>query len=131
MDLPQQITTKQNIDQYSRFLEQRLPKGQENYYENRMPLISKGISVANIEREDMPSYLAVENLILEALCEGQIGLARDGMTKWMTELGLTMSFKGLFMDLIATNKFQYTQKQDMYEHVEYPKKKGFLGMGKG
>ena len=94
-----------------------------------MPLISKGISIANIKREDMNSYIAIENVILEALSEGQIGIARFWMTRWMTELGLTMSFEGLFMDLIATNKFQYTQKQDLYEHVDYPKKKGFLGMG--
>lgn len=129
MDYPQQITTKQNIDQYSRFLEPRLPSNQTEYFENLMPLISKGISIANIKREDMNSYIAVENVILEALSEGQIGIARFWMTRWMTELGLTMSFDGLFMDLIATNKFSYTQKQDLHEHIDHPKKKGLFGMG--
>jgi hypothetical protein len=131
VDLPQHITTKQSIDQYSRFLEPRLPENQKEYFEKLMPLISKGISIANIKREDMNSYIAVEDVVLESLNEGQIGIARFWMTRWMTELGLTMSFDGLFMDLIATNKFQYTQKQDVYEHIDYPKKKGLLGLGKG
>jgi len=130
IELPEHITTKQSIDQYSLFLEPRLPVNQKEYFEKLMPLISKAISIANIDRGDMNSYIAVENVILEALSEGQIGIARFWMTRWMTELGLTMSFDGQFMDLIATNKFQYTQKQDLYEHIDQPRKRGFLGLGR-
>jgi len=129
VDMPQHVATKQSIDQYSRFLEPRLPVNQKEYFEKLMPLISKSISIANIKREDMNSYMAVEDVILASLDEGQIGIARFWMTRWMTELGLTMSFDGIFMDHIATNKFEYTQRQDLYEHVETPRRKGFLGLG--
>lgn len=129
MDYPQHLTKKTSIDQYSRFFEPRLPTNQTKYYENIIPLVSKIIYTANIERGDMNAYLAVENMILEALSEGQIGLARDWMTKWQTELGLTTSIGGLVIENIMSNKFEHIQRQDLYEHVDYPKRKGLLGRG--
>lgn len=125
--LPRDIPTKQSIDQFSRFLTPTIPKGQEDYYNPRIPLIGKELSVGNIERQDMISYLWMEEAILEFLEEGQIGLARFLMTEFQTELKLTMSFDALFMEYITTNKFEYTQKQDITEHIERPPKRGFFG----
>ena len=115
------------IDQFSRFLEPTIPKGQEQYYNERKPLISKELSVGNIERTDMPAFFDMEDAILELLEEGQIGLARFLMTRFQSELKLTMSFDAKFMEYIASNKFEYTQRQDIHEHVEHPKKKGWFG----
>lgn len=122
------VSTKQNIDQYSRFLQPTIPQGQEDYYNNRLPLVSKELSVGNIEREDMISYLDTEQAILEFLEEGQIGLARFMMTTFQSELKLSMSFGGSFMEHITTNKFEYTQTQHVHEHTQPVKKKGFLGL---
>ena len=126
MDLPL-TDTRKNIDQYTRFLEPTIPDGQQNYYNPRKPLISKELSVGNIQRTDMISYLFMEEAILEFLKEGQIGLARFLMTEYQSELKLTMSFDGLFMEYIATSKFEYKQSQDITEHVIPQKKKGILG----
>ena len=124
---PTSIATKQSIDQFSRFLEPTLPPGQLDYYGPRKPLVGKELSVGNIEREDMISYLDTEQAILEFLEEGQIGLARFMMTTFQSELKLSMSFEGKFMEYISTNKFEYVQKQDITEHVEAQKKRGILG----
>ena len=127
-DLPETMpTSKPSIDQYSRFLEPTIPKGQHEYYNERKPLISKELSVGNIVREDMISYLDTEQAILEFLEEGQIGLARFLMTTFQSELKLSMSFDGRFMEQITTSKFEYTQKQDLYEHIEPVRRKGLFG----
>jgi len=127
MDIPTEIGHKQTIDQYSQFLEPTIPKGQNEYYNDRKPLISKELSVGNIDRTDMISYLDLEDAILEFLEEGQIGLARFLMTRYQSELKLSMSFNGRFMDQVSTSKFEYTQKQDITEHVSNPKKRGLFG----
>ena len=125
------VATRQNIDQYSRFLKPTIPKGQLNYYNPRMPLVGKELSIGNIQREDMISYLNIEESVLEFLEEGQIGLARFMMTLFQGELKLSMSFDGMFMEYISTNKFEYTQTQHLHEHPAEQKRKGFLGLGKG
>ena len=124
MDLPD---TRRSIDQYSRFLEPTIPKGQENYYNPRKPLISKELSIGNIERTDMVGNLDMYDAILEFLEEGQIGAARFLMTRFQGELKLSMSFDGLFMEYIGTSKFEYKQTQDITEHLPQQKKHGLLG----
>ena len=121
--------TRQSVDDFTRFFEPRYPNNQKGFFESIIPLISKIIYTANIEREDMPSFLILKDAILECSNEGQIGLARDLIVGWMTELGLTPSIGGIVIDNILSNKFNYTQRQDLYEHIDKPKKKGFLGMG--
>lgn len=121
---------KQNIDQYSRFLKPTIPEGQLEYYNPRLPLVSKELSVGNIFREDMLGHLPMIHGILYFLDVGQIGLARFFMTTFQSELKLTMSFDGKFLEQIASNKFEYTQEQHVYEHgmeEQQQKKKGFFG----
>jgi len=124
MDLPD---TRRSIDQYSRFLEPTIPKGQENYYNPRKPLIGKELSIGNIERTDMVGNLDMYDAILEFLEEGQIGAARFLLTRFQGELKLTMSFEGLFMEYIGTSKFEYKQTQDITEHLPQQRKRGLLG----
>jgi len=123
------VATRQNIDQYSRFLKPTIPTGQLDYYNPRMPLVGKELSIGNIQREDMISYINIEEAVLEFLEEGQIGLARFMMTLFQGELKLSMSFDGMFMEYISTNKFEYTQTQHLHEHPA-EQKKGFLGIGR-
>ena len=125
------IATKQNIDQYSRFLKPTIPDGQLEYYNPRMPLVSKELSVGNILREDMLGHIPMEYAILDLLDEGQIGLARMLMTSFQGEFKMTMSFDGKFLEHIASNKFEYSQEQHVYEHpleeeAQAKKKGGFL-----
>jgi len=126
-DIPSNVSTKQSIDQYSRFLQPTIPKGEQDYYNPRLPLVGKELSIGNISRDDMISNLTTESAILEFLEEGQIGLARFMMTLFQAEFKMSMSFDGMFMEYISTNKFEYKQTQDLTEHVQMPARKGFLG----
>ena len=119
----------ERIDQFSRFLEPTIPPGQLDYYNPRKPLIGKELSVANIDRRDLPAYLFVEEAILEFLEAGQIGLARFLMITFQAELKLTMSIDGRFMDFIGKTKLEYEHKQHIIEHpVE--RKRGWFGKRK-
>jgi hypothetical protein len=124
------VAVKQNIDQYSRFLKPTIPDGQLDYYNPVMPLVGKELSIGNIARDDMLGHLPMISCIQILLSYGQLGLHRDMMIKFQAELKLTMSFEGKFLEQIASNKFEYTQEQHVYEHgLEEPKKKkGFFGL---
>jgi len=130
MDIPTDNAGKRSIDQYTKFLEPTIPKGQESYFNERKPLISKELSVGNIERTDMVGNFEMEDAILEFIEEGQIGLARFLMTRFQSELKLTMSFDGRFMEYIGSNKIEYSQRQDIHEYVEPVKRKSMFGGGK-
>ena len=120
--------TKQNIDQYSRFLKPTIPSGQLGYYNPMMPLVGKELSIGNILREDMLGHLPMITCIQKLLSYGQIGLHRRFMIGFQSELKLTMSFDGKFMEQISSNKFEYSQEQHVYEHgLEEKKKKGLMG----
>ena len=119
----------QNVDQYSRFLKPTIPSGQLEYYNPIMPLVGKELSVGIIERSDMMGHLPMVTCIQKLLSFGQIGLSRRYMVGLQSELKLTMSFDGRFIDKIASNKMEYRQEQHVYEHMdEPPKKKKMLGV---
>lgn len=125
----QDISKSKNIDQYTRFFEPTIPRGKLKEYGEIKPLFSKETRVANIIRSDMNGYLYAGKAIQEMKCEGQIGFADFMLVQYMQELNLTDSFGGITRDQIFTHKFEYTQKQDITEHVERPAKKGFFSRG--
>ena len=120
------ISKSKNIDQYTRFLEPTIAKGKTKETGRIKPLIGKETRVANIIRSDMKGYLFAGEAVMEMMQEGQIGLAHFIMVNDLRELNLTDSFGGLTRDQIFTHKFEYTQKQDITEHVEQPQKKGIF-----
>ena len=122
----QDISKSKNIDQYTRFLEPTIANGKFKETSRVKPLIGKETRVANIIRSDMNGYLFAGEAVMEMMQEGQIGLAHFIMINDQRELNLTDSFGGLTRDQIFTHKFEYTQKQDITEHVDQPKKKGFF-----
>jgi len=74
----------------------------------------------------MNGYLFAGEAVLDFMQEGQIGLAHFVMMNDLRELNLTDSFGGETRNQIFTNKFEYTQKQDITEHIDQPRKKGFF-----
>jgi len=123
---PMDISQSKNIDQYSRFLEPTIAAGRLKETTRVKPLIGKETRVANIIRSDMNGYLFAGEAVLDFMQEGQIGLAHFVMMNDLRELNLTDSFGGETRNQIFTNKFEYTQKQDITEHIDQPRKKGFF-----
>jgi hypothetical protein len=124
---PEDMRKSKDIDQYTRFFEPTVAEGKRKETNRIKPLIGKETRVANIIRSDMNGYLYSSEAIMEMHQEGQLGLAFFIMIQDQRELNLTDSFGGETRDEIFTHKFEYTQKQDITEHVEQPKRKGFFG----
>ena len=120
------VSKSKDIDQYTRFFEPTIPIGKVKEYGRLKPLIGKETRVANIIRSDVPGYMFGGDCVQEFLIEGQLGLAQFVMISDMRELNLTDSFGGETRDQIFTHKFEYTQKQDIHEHIDQPPKKGFF-----
>jgi hypothetical protein len=121
---------KQNIDQYSKFLLPTIPKGQFDYYNSFMALIGKETSTGNIFREDMMGHIPMVTCIIKLTNYGQLGLSRRFTIGFLSELNLTRSFDARFLEIIGSNKLEYTQEQHIYEHPAEEiggKKKGIFG----
>lgn len=121
-----EVAKSKNIDQYSRFLEPTIPKGRLTQTDEIKPLVGKETRVANIIRADMNGYLYASEVVMELLNQGQVNLANFVMINDQRELCLTDSFGGLTRDQIFTHKFEYSQKQDITEHIQPTPKKGIF-----
>ncbi len=120
---------KKRLDQYKNFLDPTLADDQDDFYGPIRPLIGPELSVANIEREDILSFLKMENCIQELFANGQDDLGLMMMTTFTAELKLTMSKEGLVVENIFSNKLEYTQTQTLheYQHPIEKQKKGLFG----
>ena len=114
------------LDKFTEFLKPSLPTGQHDYYNPRIPLISKELSVGFIAREDMISYLMTASTILELLEEGQIDLARFAMTMYINEWKSSMSIDGAFLREMMANKIEYSTSQTLHEYQHKAPKKGIF-----
>ena len=121
-------TEKKRLDQYKTFLNPTLADDQNEYYGPIRPLIGPELSVANLEREDIGSYLRQEYTIQELFANGQDDLGLLMMTTMTAELKLSMSKDGMVVDNIFSNKMEYSQTQTLHEY-QHPaeRKKRFFG----
>lgn len=123
---------KKRLDQYKNFLDPTLADDQVEYYGPIRPLIGPELSVANLEREDILSYLRQEYTIQELFANGQDDLGLLMMTTMTAELKLSMSKDGMVVENIFSNKMEYSQTQTLHEY-QHPaeKKRRFFGRDKG
>ena len=121
-------TEKKRLDQYKTFLNPTLADDQNEYYGPIRPLIGPELSVANLEREDIGSYLRQEYTIQELFANGQDDLGLLMMTTMTAELKLSMSKDGMVVENIFSNKMEYSQTQTLHEY-QHPaeRKKRFFG----
>ena len=105
------------LDQYKIFLDPSKAKNQEDFYAPILPLIGPELSVANIDREDILSYIKQIYCVQEMFANGQDDLALMMMTTLTGELKLTMSKEGLVVGNIFSNKLEYSQTQNVHEYT--------------
>lgn len=131
--MPDQMPTfkgidRERLDQYSRFLTPTLPEGDDPWYNKIRQLIGKELSIANLEREDMISFIKAVDAAQVFLLAGQSVTGRKIMTGIISELKLTGSIDGKIIDNIFSNKMEYEQTQHVHEHLEpAPKKSRWPG----
>lgn len=129
------FTNRKRIgDRYSDIsllIETSRPKGYEEYYEIREPLLGKEPSLGSIDKTDMLANDLISWAILELLFEGQTDFAWDYMTWYQNDWISTRSIDGKLLDRLTSEEIRYTQTQHVHEHPPEPSiKKGFLGRQK-
>ena len=110
-----------------RFLQPTIPSGSDTFYNLIKQTIGKELSVANIEREDMLSYIWQIGTAQIFLLYGQERHARFIMNMLVSELKLSMSQNNEFAHLLFKDSMEYTQTQNVHEYTHQPKKRGLFG----
>ena len=113
------------LDQFKRFFKPTLADNQEDFYGPIRPIIGSELSVANIEKEDMLSFIKLGYGIQEMFANGQDDLGLMLMTSMTGELKLSMSKDGLVVENIFSNKMEYTTTENVhqYQHLQERKKR--------
>ena len=114
-----------------RFLQPTIPSGNDVFYNLIKQTIGKELSVANLEREDMLSFLWQIGTAQVFLLYGQERLSRFLMNMLVSELKLTMSKDNEFAHLLFKDSLEYTQTQNVHEYVHQPQKRGLFGGMRG
>ena len=104
------------------------PKGYEQYYNTRYPLIGKEISLGSITKTDMYANDLMSWFILECRTSGQIDLFWDMMTWYQNDWKASMSVDHVLLDKFTSSEIRYTTSQEVhdYQHLQPTKKKGFI-----
>ena len=121
--MPEQMPTfkgidRERLDQFSQFFKPTLPRGKDPWYNKIRQIMGKELSIANLEREDMISFIKASEAAQVFLLSGQSVTGRKIMTGMQVELKLTGSIDGRILDNIFSNKMQYEQTQHVHEHIE-------------
>lgn len=110
-----------------RFLEPTIPMGNEGFNNLIKQSIGKELSLANLQREDLKSFVEAFGTAQIMLIHGQDRLARFILTISISELKLSMSIDADFSHLLLREKLEYTQTQNVHEFVHEPARKKFFG----
>lgn len=113
------------LDQYKRFFKPTLADNQEEFYGPIRPIIGSELSVANLEKEDLFSFVKLGYGIQEMFANGQDDIGLMLMTSMTGELKLSMSKDGLVVENIFSNKMEYTTTENVhqYQHAQERKKR--------
>ena len=114
-----------------RFLQPTIPLGNDTFYNLIKQIIGKELSVANLERTDLASYIWQSTTAQVFLLYGQERLSRFLMNMMISELKLTMSIGNEFAHLLFKDSLEYTTTQNVHEYSHQPQKRGFFGGFKG
>ena len=120
---------KRQLESIKNFLEPSEAADQSEYYGPVKPILGPELSVANLDREDMLSFMRTVYCAQEMMAHGQDDLALFIMTTMTAELKLTMSIDARVLDNIFSDKIEYSQKQELheYQHEMEGKKRGLFG----
>jgi hypothetical protein len=103
------------------------PKGYTDYYNPRLPLVGKELSIGAIDKTDMMANDVMSWTILELFYHAQFDLAFDFMTWYQNDWKASMSIGGELLRNLTSPEYRYTQTQNVHEYQHRPEKRGLLG----
>jgi len=102
------------------------PKGYNEYYNTRSPLLGKELSIGVIDKTDMLANDMMSWTILELFNEGQQDVAWDLMTWYQNDWKASMSIGGTLLDRLTSQEIRYSQTQALHEYQHRPEKRGLF-----
>jgi len=102
------------------------PRGYDEYYNSRSPLLGKEISLGVLDKTDMLANYRMVNTILEYFKEGQLDLAWDFMTLYQNDIKASMSIDAKLLGQITSSEIKYSTTQTLHEYQHPKQKKGLL-----
>ena len=119
--------SKQRLDQFSRFVNPTISKGNEDYANRIRPTIGKELSTSFLQREDMSGLMRMGYVAEVFVLKGQDKTAQLIMNWMLRELEGSRSIEGWFgEEIMSGNKMEYTQTQNVHEYQHEAKKKGWF-----
>lgn len=125
-DLPK-LDLTDRLHNIEMLLKATQPRGYEDYYNPRLPLVGKELSIGAIDKTDMMANDVMSWTILEFFYHAQFDLAFDLMTWYQNDWKASMSIGGELLRNITSPEYRYTQTQELHEYQHPMEKKKFFG----
>jgi len=103
------------------------PKGYTEYYNPRLPLVGKELSIGAIDKTDMLANDIMCWTILEFFYHAQFDMAFDLMTWYQNDWKASMSIGGELLRNLTSPEYRYSQTQTLHEYQHQPERKGIFG----
>lgn len=107
------------------------PQGYEDYYNPRLPLLGKELSIGAIDKTDMMANDVMSWTIIEFFYHAQFDFAFDLMTWYQNDWKASMSIGGELLRNITSPEYRYTQSQEVHQYEHPVEKRGLFGKRKG
>jgi len=125
-DLPK-LDLTDRLHNIEMLLKATQPRGYEDYYNPRLPLVGKELSIGAIDKTDMMANDVMSWTILEFFYHAQFDLAFDLMTWYQNDWKASMSIGGELLRNITSPEYRYSQTQELHEYQHAPEKKKLFG----
>jgi len=127
MPQPQRKFDKKRLTIADRFLQGTKPLGNNEFSNELVQATGKELSVANLDKEDITSYIKGFGTAIVFYLHGQNRTKQIILTLIQAELKLSMSIDNEFSHLLFRDTLEYTQTQNVHEYVHEPARKKFFG----
>lgn len=124
---PPRINLAERLHTIEMLLQATQPRGYQDYYNPRLPLIGKELSIGSIDKTDMLANDTMCWTILEFFYHAQFDVAFDLMTWYQNDWKSSMSIGGELLRNLTSPEYRYTQTQELHEYQHKPERKKIFG----
>ena len=124
---PPRINLAERLHTIEMLLQATQPRGYQDYYNPRLPLVGKELSIGSIDKTDMLANDVMCWTILEFFYHAQFDMAFDLMTWYQNDWKASMSIGGELLRNLTSPEYRYSQTQELHEYQHRPEKKRIFG----
>ena len=120
------INLTERLHNIEMLLKATQPQGYLDYYNPRLPLLGKELSIGAIDKTDLLANDIMCWTILEFFFHVQFDAAFDLMTWYQNDWKASMSIGGELLRNLTSPEYRYTQTQELHEYQHPAEKRGLL-----